>query len=208
MENNNKIDFKSELRRKLIHLTSILVPAGYYFVSKPAALILAFFGMLAMIEIDQLKKSNRNFAKFYTKHLGSVLRSDEKNFTKRTYTGGTYMAIGVFVTVFFFEKPIALGALTVMIVCDSLSALVGKSVGRIRIFKKTLEGSLTFFLSGLPLVLFVFPRISAYPEEVYAGVIALFLTTVVEVLPLKLDDNILIPVSYGFFYSLLFTLIL
>ena len=208
MENNKKIDFNSELRRKLIHLSSIWIPIGYYFVSKPAGIILSLLGMLTMIEIDYLKKSNKNFGNFYNKYLGSVLRTEEKNFRKKTYTGGTYMAIGVFITVFFFEKSIAVGALTVMIICDSLSAIVGKSIGRIKIFNKTLEGSLTFFLSGLPLVLFVFPRISAFPQEVYAGIIALFITTIIEVIPFKIDDNILIPVSYGFFYTLLFTLIL
>lgn len=161
-----------------------------------------------MIEIDYLKKSNKKFAKFYNKYLGSVLRTDEKNFSKKVYTGGTYMAIGVFITVFFFEKSIALGALTVLVICDSLSAIVGKSFGRIKIFNKTLEGSLTFFLSGLPLVLFVFPRISDFPGEVYAGIFALLITTIIEFIPFKMDDNILIPVSYGFFYSLLFTLIL
>jgi len=133
LENIEKISIKSEIQRKTIHLISIFIPIGYYFLSKPTGIALSFIGMVLMLWIDRYKSSNKNFAKTYTKYLGSVLRIEEKNFKKKKYTGGTYLAIGVFVTVFFFMKEIALAALTIVIVCDSLSALVGKTIRKIKI---------------------------------------------------------------------------
>ena len=72
----------------------------------------------------------------------------------------------------------------ILAVGDSLSTIVGQK-GRIKLpynGKKTLEGSLVFFLSSLPVYFFLGP----------IGIIVVIICTIVETLPL-LDDNLTIP---------------
>lgn len=163
--------------------------------------------MLCMIELDVLKQKYKGVAKIYNKYLGDVLRYSERDFQKKKFTGGTYLSIGIFITILFFQKNIAISAITIMIISDSLSAIVGKSIGRIKLFKKTLEGSVVFFITGLLLILFVLPRISNSIEELYSAIIAMVICTILEIIPFNVDDNVLIPVSYAFFYSLFFSLL-
>ncbi len=207
MEDKQKIPLKNEIYRKLIHLFAIVIPIIYLFISKPLMILLSGLFMLSMIELDVLKQKYKGVANIYNKYLGDVLRYSEKDFKKRKFTGGTYLSIGAFITVLFFEKNIAISAMIIMIVSDSFSAIVGKSIGKIKIFQKTLEGTLVFFIAGLLLILFVTPKMTPFPEEVYSAIIALAICTVLDVIPFNLDDNVLIPVSFAFFYSLFFSLL-
>lgn len=207
MEDKQKIPLKNEIYRKLIHLVAIVIPLIYLFISKPLMVLLSGLFMLSMIELDVLKQKYKKVATLYNKYLGDVLRYSERDFKKRKFTGGTYLSIGIFITVLFFQKNIAISAITIMIIADSLSAIVGKSIGKIKIFNKTLEGTFVFLATGVLLILFVLPRISNSMEELYSALIAMVLCTILDVIPFNVDDNVLIPVSFAFFYSLFFSLL-
>jgi len=101
-----------------------------------------------------------------------------------------------------FPNAIAIPALFVMIVCDSFAAIFGKITGRIRFWNKTLEGSIAFFLSGLILILLL-PKVTTSVSEYYIAVGALFLTTIIELLPIKIDDNIINPIFFATCYFVL-----
>jgi dolichol kinase len=69
--------------------------------------------------------------------------------------------------------------------------LVGKGIGKISIFEKTLEGSIAFFLSSL-LIVWVYPNLNRF-----SGSLAALGATLVEILPIKVDDNLTIPLVTG-----------
>lgn len=73
---------------------------------------------------------------------------------------------------------------------DAFSNLIGTKIGRIRLWGKTLEGSLAFFFSTLCALYFFlgFER---------ALVVSLVGATV-ELLPLRLDDNFTLPIVGSF----------
>jgi dolichol kinase len=68
---------------------------------------------------------------------------------------------------------------------------VGKWIGKIKIFGKTLEGSMAFFLSSL-LIVWSYPQLNRFP-----GSLAALGATLIEVLPIKMDDNLTIPIVAG-----------
>ena len=181
---------KLELKRKLIHLGSLVIPIGYVFVSKDGAMIPLLAVTAFFLFFDLVRHHSQTIRLIYEKHLiGSVIRQRERN----RLVGATYLMIGACLCVWFLDKPIAIVSLHVLIVSDTLAALVGNTFGRTPLFgTKTLEGSMAFFLSGLVIVLF-YPRVPPL-----LGVAGVCVATLVELLPLRVDDNLLIPLAMGF----------
>jgi glycerol-3-phosphate acyltransferase PlsY len=68
---------------------------------------------------------------------------------------------------------------------------VGKGIGRVRIFGKTLEGSLAFLVSSL-LIVWVYPDLNRL-----WGSLAALGSTLIELLPIRVDDNLTIPLVAG-----------
>ncbi len=98
-------------------------------------------------------------------------------------------------------------AIFIMTICDTMAALVGKHFGKISYGNKTLEGTLTFFLSGA-IIIFLTPKITGTAIEYFFAFIALLLASVVEFLPVKIDDNISVPIVFSVVYYVLFKIFL
>jgi len=205
MEEQNKISLKSEVYRKSIHLFSIFVPIVYfYFLTKEQAVLYMFIATVGMILIDYMKRDLPAVGKLYYKYFGSALREDEKNFKKKVITGGTLFTIGMFLSITLFVKNVAVSAIVIMIVCDAASALIGKTIGKHKLIgNKTIEGSLAFLITGLLLIFFILPLSFNIQGEIYIGLVSLLIATIAEMMPWKIDDNILIPVTYGVIYTVL-----
>lgn len=200
-DKNHQIGLKNELLRKAIHLSSVVIPISYYFLEKNILLIVVGAGTVFMILLDIFRKYFPSVNDFYVKVMGFVLRKKEINVKEHFLTGGTYYAIGVFLTILLFKREIASPAIMIMIICDTFAALVGKKFGKHNFWNKTLEGSLTFFIIGVAIVMLTPKVTSNYLEYAYA-IIALLIATVIEALPFELDDNITIPVSFGIIYTI------
>lgn len=181
----------SELKRKAIHLASLVIPIGYY-ISPDAwhrdwerALLASVILSLA-IEVFRLNhpRSRNLFRHFF----GELLRNHED----ASLLGSTYLLIACLLSIHLFPKPIAVLALSFLIVGDTVAAIVGKSVGRVRIFGKTLEGSLACLAVCFGITLFL-PEI-----PFHVAIIGALVATLFELLPIPLDDNFRIPLSAGF----------
>ncbi len=186
----------AELKRKAIHLASLVIPLGYF--ASPAAwyvwwerALLASVILSLAIEVFRLNhpRSRHVFRHFF----GELLRNHEE----ATLLGSTYLLIACLLSIHLFPKPVAVLALSFLILGDTAAAIVGKSVGRVRIFGKTLEGSLACFAVCYGLTA-IMPGIP-FP----VGLIGAAVATVFELLPIPLDDNFRIPLSAGFAMELL-----
>ncbi|MGE5179541.1 MAG: diacylglycerol/polyprenol kinase family protein [Bacteroidota bacterium] len=182
---------RSELKRKAIHLASLSIPLGYYLTPDSwqrdweRALLAAVILSLA-IEVFRLNHlPTRNLFRHF---FGELLRNHEEV----SLLGSTYLLIACLLSIHLFPKPIAVLALAFLIVGDTMAAIVGKWLGRVRIFDKTAEGSLACLVTCYLLTLLV-------PEIPFRVAVAGALTaTVFELLPIPLDDNFRIPLSAGF----------
>jgi glycerol-3-phosphate acyltransferase PlsY len=119
--------------------------------------------------------------------FGRVLREEEKS----TFMGSTYFIFSTILTILLFPKSIAIASLLILILSDTAAALVGKWIGRIKIFGKTLEGSTAFLFTSL-LIIWVYPNLNRF-----SGSLAALGATLIEVLPIKGSDNLTIPLVAG-----------
>lgn len=195
---NGTIRYRDELYRKLIHLTSLSIPIVYYFIStETAALMLAILAGLALI-IDLARYLHPDIGKIFYKIFGFLLRKHELDHQKKNLNGATYVLISALISVLIFPKVIFISAFTILIVSDSLAALIGRKFGRRKFLSKSLEGTLTFFISACIVILFT-PKVGGFMEEYVIGFISAFVGAIVENISFRLiDDNLSIPLAVGF----------
>ena len=191
------MDIFGELNRKLVHLSSLTIPIGIYFLPKRTCVHFLFFLTLLFLSIEILRMVHRPTTKIFYTFFGPILRRKERF----TLTGGTTLLMSSLVCVLIFQKPIAVAALCFLIIGDSMAALVGRSFGRIKVFRKTVEGSLACLGTCVVIVLVV------PPLEFIVGLVGAFVATLIELLPIPLDDNFLIPILSGAAMQYMLTLI-
>lgn len=206
-ENGNKISFKNELIRKSIHLSSSVIPVAYIFLSRELAILILGISSLLLVLIDILRKYNEPFRNLYHGFLKPILRHHEVQYDRHVFTGGTYIVISFFLCVLFFPKPVAISSMFIVIFCDSFAAIVGKNYGRHFLSNKTFEGSAAFFITGVIIILLT-PKVTASITEYYIGFSAVFLSAIFELLPVKIDDNISMPIFFGLVYMSLLKIFL
>ena len=195
--------FKKELARKLIHLSSLWIPALIYFVQPSISIIVfsAIFVGDVILEYGNYKKwrwARRTFGLLFFK----TLRNKERIRTKFQVSGSMYVLAAAIICTLLFSKPIAAIALTVMLISDTCAALFGKAFGTRKLYKsKSLEGTVAFFLSALLINMLYEPVF----HFTYAGVIACAAATLAEMFEdkLEIDDNLSIPLFVGIILSLL-----
>ena len=191
------IEYKHEVARKAIHLFSLSIPTIYFFISKQFAIFLLFPITVGFILVDMGRYYIPSVAQWFYRWFGWLLRKHETDFSNKRLNGATNVLIASSLCVLLFPKIIAINAIAILIISDTTSALIGRRFGRHRFLAKSLEGSLAFFISAV-LVILVAPKIDQLPMEYVIGCIAAVVGTVVEALPLKVDDNLTIPLSVGF----------
>lgn len=129
-------------------------------------------------------------------HLfGNIMR--DKELKSKSITGASYMLISMFITALCFDKETVIASWLVLIIADSIAALVGKRIGVRKILGKSIEGSTAFLFSAIITVLtysvFLEWNIS-FSRIFFASLIstcAEFFSPI-----LKLDDNFIVPISF------------
>ncbi len=182
------MSFKSELYRKSIHIFSSIIPLFYVF--SPKNLTLKILIPLALIFIMvEIVRFNINFInRIYIKILRDIIRVQER----KRFSGATYLLISSVLVILFYDKSIAVACLLFLTLSDSAAALFGKRFGKIKIYNKTLEGSLAFLLSSLVIVYLI------KSLNFITGVSGAITATFVEFTLTNIDDNLSIPIISGF----------
>ena len=191
------IEYKHEIVRKAIHLFSLSIPTIYFFISKQTALCLLVPITAAFIIVDLARYSILPVSQWFYKWFGWLLRRHETDVTNKRLNGASNVLISALLCVLLFPKIIAINAFTILIISDTTSALIGRRFGKHRFLGKSFEGSLAFFISAV-LVIFIAPKVDHRLVEYVIGIFAAAIGTVVEALPIKIDDNLTIPLSVGF----------
>ncbi|MBK9228092.1 MAG: phosphatidate cytidylyltransferase [Ignavibacteria bacterium] len=198
-----KSQIANETLRKSIHLLSSIVPFTYIYIPRDIEIVLLSIMFIMMLSVDIGRARSKAFRDFYDRFLGRILRHHETEAGGLSLTGGSYIVLAFLLCAVLFPKPLAITAMFIVIFCDSMAALYGILFGKIRIGKgKTLEGSLAFLFTGL-IVVYLGPKITDSPGEFYIAALSVILTTIVELVPVKIDDNLVIPMFFGASYLLL-----
>jgi dolichol kinase len=205
---NGTIHYRDELVRKLIHLFSLSIPIIYYFIPRSdGILILSILTFLALI-LDLARYLSASVGKIFYRVFGFLLRKHEVDSRKKNLNGATYVLISALICVILFPKVLFITAFTILIISDTMAALIGRKFGKHRLLSKSLEGTLAFFISAI-IVVFLTPKVSDLPMEYVIGIIAAAVGAIVENISFGFaDDNLAIPVSIGFTMWLLYMALL
>jgi dolichol kinase len=207
LDDTATIGYQHEIARKGIHLFSLSIPIIYFFISRQLALCLLLPITTLFIVIDTARYFIPTVARWFYYWFGWLLRRHETDVTNKRLSGASHVLISASLCVLCFPKIIAINAFTILIISDTASALIGRRFGKHRFLAKSLEGSSAFFISAV-IVIIVSPKIDSLPMEYFIGIIAAAIGTVVEALPIKIDDNLSIPITVGFALWALYALFL
>ena len=147
-------------------------------------IVLAPF-LLAFLVTDIIRLKN---TRLNTKFIG-MFSAFMREYEKRQLNASTYFLISSFISILLFPKGIAVVVLCFLTFGDTMASLIGGLFGRITIFNKTLEGSLACFVTCFVVAFFFF--------DAHVAVVGALVATLTELLPLKISDNLLIPIISG-----------
>ena len=188
------LSIKNELFRKSIHIcNSLFAYALFFFDQREFAIIIGFCTIVILLfEIARIRSQKLN--RLFMRILGQIIRDFEG---RGRLTGATYVMVSSFFILILFDRYVCIASILIMSYSDTAAAIIGKKYGKTKIFNKTLEGSLAFFLSSLIIVLAIYPEIN-----LALGLIAISLATLVESLPIKIDDNLTVPLTLAIILSI------
>ncbi len=204
---NGTIHYRDELVRKLIHLFSLSIPTIYYFIPKSVAIIILSSLTVFALVVDLARYFHPEVGKIFYKIFGFLLRKHEVDHKKKNLNGATYVLISALLGVIIFPKVIFITAFAILIISDTSAALIGRKFGKKPFLRKSLEGTLAFFISATIVILFT-PKLTDSFAEYLIGFIAAFIGAIVENLSYGIaDDNLSIPLSVGFVMWALYLII-
>jgi len=185
---------KQEIGRQIMHIIiglALVVMYYYDILSSLAVFLGIIIGGLASI------LSKRVDLPIFSSFLKHFERDEQKK--KFPGRGMIYYFVGVLLVMQLFEKDIAMAAIMVLALGDSVSHLFGERFGKIKnIFngksRKLLEGTLAGTVTGFFGAMFFVPI-----PEAFLGSLAAMIAEVIEIdLNSKpLDDNLIVPLVAG-----------
>lgn len=196
------ISYRDELRRKLVHLSSLWMPLVMVFLPQMRWWLAVFFGVLcfgSLLVEHAYANGNTAVVKVYRIFFRDMLRKEPVP-GQWVISGGPYVFAAACLSLLLFPAPIAACGMAVMLLGDTAAALIGRKWGKHKLVNgKSLQGFVGFFAFG-SLGCFAFLALGGFPLHAYyyaiAGVLLADLAELFEK-QIKLDDNFSIPLAVG-----------
>lgn len=185
------LSYAAEVKRKVLHLSALLVPILMTLLER--TILLALFGLTAILAVsaDALRVRSHGFARFIYRVFGFMMRDSERPPVGGhiVINGATWIILSALLLSIIFPLNIVAPSLIMFMLGDAAAALVGRRFGRTHWGSnpRTVEGSAAFLLVGLAVMAF-FPEIPFWISA--AGTVCACL---VEILPGPFSDNIRVP---------------
>ena len=188
LKNNQRDNMQNKLWRRLWHLIggsffpilALFIPRGTLLITLEVMTAIFVTGEIVRFAFPSVNR-------WMVSHLGIILKKG-KGFRP---SGSTYLLLSSLAVFLLFEKYVAITSLLFLSIGDLMAAVIGEKFGRRRVFSKSLEGSLACLVACL-LIGMLMTRINptiTLPVAIVGAVLA----TIVELLPIPLDDNLTIP---------------
>jgi len=204
LEPLHRTEWLSEAQRKAFHISFIVLPLELLFEWLPwphgkGEWRLALAALtVAAVAVDVVRIHDHHVKRFFSRFLGELIREHERF----NLLGSTYLLLAALLAVEIFPRPVAAAALGFTILGDGIAALVGKGWGRTRFFNKTLEGAAGGLVACLGWAVFLGGTGLLPWGIVLSGAL---IASLVELLPIPLDDNLGITLFAGYAMKLLWT---
>lgn len=188
------LSYKQEIYRKLIHFSSLWIPVLYLYNNTAFILKILLPLVVLSLSVDIARKYSSKLNSLVQKIIGNLMRDNEV--TSKNFAGATHFFLSALLTILFFDKEIAIFALTVLVISDSFAALVGRKFGKIKIMDKTLEGTIGFILSAI-IIYYYYIAYCNFHLNFTQSMIAILIGALSELFSktFRIDDNFIIPLS-------------
>lgn len=161
-----------------------LVPFIYLLTKSlffPLFLTSLFLTLLLCLEYERWK--NPGVWDYMLKKYGKIFKTPPGKLT-----GDTYFMISTFIILLIFKMEISIISLFFLVFGDAGSGIIGSKFGKIKIFPgKTFEGFLGGFIFNLLIGILISHFLSV---SFYLILLGSLISATVEILPLKIDDNL------------------
>jgi dolichol kinase len=188
-----------QLGRRLIHMANGVAIATAYALLFTHRQVVHVFGTIACV-VYILDRVRIHYPELLQRipWVNSAFFRAEEQFKESAMIP---YAIAILLTILTFPQEIALIAIYTLAIADPVSAMVGITWGRRHVVpEKSVEGSLGFLVVTFLVtvgVLRVF-TVATAGQMVGAGLLIGFAATAWEMLPIRIDDNLTIPLFVGF----------
>jgi dolichol kinase len=188
------------IARRVFHLTAGCVfPVSAFIFHQRELVMAAIITFMVFMIVEAVRLLFPSIIRPVMRWVGVLLKVDEVS----RPTGATYVVVGTLVAFLLFDIRVAALALLFLAFGDPAAALVGRRFGRIKIWTKSLEGSLAFFITSMVVGAVVVAAGGFAPLWIMP--IGAAVAALVELAPLPVDDNLTVPtVSGGAMTLLLF----
>lgn len=181
---------KLELRRQMFHLLLGIAIVVLYQINLLTIKILFVIFLIGLLSSFISLKYKIPIINWFLKNF-----ERETEFKKNPGKGTLLYVAGVLIVLLLFEKNIALAAILILAVGDSVSHVVGKHFGKCRLKNsKHLEGTAAgIFFASIAASMFIEPKLA------FLGSTAAMFFEVIELKigQMMIDDNLTIPLIAG-----------
>lgn len=176
--------------RVLLRPAALAFPILYLFVPKPVMVALVGAVTLVFVLFDVARLASPGFDAAVLARFPSFFRERER----QRFSSATLFLLGTFLAIFLFPKAQATLAIIFVTIGDLFAKYAGLEHGRTRIFSKTAEGSLAYFVS-CAVAGFVWSHFVVLAPAAY--LLGAAVASLTELAPLGLDDNFTVPLLSG-----------
>ena len=180
-----------EFSRKIFHLLNMVVPLIHVYLIKDRMEMLIFlsFMLIFCFFIEVFRTQYFILHKFFKKYLHTMMREYER---EGEITGATWVFAGSLITIILIPDPYCIVALFFLAVGDTFAALVGINYPLLKIGRKTLSGSIACFVTCC-----IIGLLFSFGLNTSTIIFGALIATLTELLSLKIDDNLSIPIFSG-----------
>jgi len=192
-----------EVRRKIVHAAGVFTIFLIVWLGKWNAALYILLIALAFLLLGEYRKNRDKYKIIKFKKLDEFEELLENGFHEYErpntlpFKGATEFFVGCFFATILFEPIVAIAAISVLSLADAVSTLIGSYHGKYKLpinKKKTIEGSISFFITAIFVLLF-------FADPLKSLIVAIF-ATFAEMIP-KIDDNLIIPIVVGIIMTII-----
>jgi len=193
--------FKKHKWRVIARPFAVLFIIFHYYLDDGISVSIVGIVALAFIFLDMIKILSKQTQDIFSKKIKAMFRKGEL----KKFSSMTAFLVAAFITMLIFEKNIAITSLSFIIFGDIFSKIFGLGFGKIKIFDKTLEGSLAYFGCVLICCYVLFYTIGT---NFYILLIGAISAPIIELFSININDNFTVPLisatimTVGVFFGL------
>ena len=182
----------NHIGRKLYHLIGGLgLLSVYYILGRERALFFYAVFFIIVLALDAARLIAPAWNQLIFTRFGSFVRENEK----RKLSGSPTYILGVGLSLYWYAPQVATAAICFLAIGDVAATTIGERWGKTKIGQKSLEGTAAFVVAALCAGLLL--SFAGIHLPAWILVVGALTAACAELLPIPVNDNLVIPLTAG-----------